>query len=295
SAALPHVVPRPQVVTMNAVATAVGAVAAFVGVNFMLVPRWLLGENDTGSATVIFMVTVPVLVALLLALRFVPHVLGPDDTAPAIHGSAVVAICTGWLHGLRTVLATPSVTATLAGLAAHRIAFGINTLLMLVIVRHTESRMIVGLGIAAVFLAAAACGSFTANVLTPMIVRRVGRFAAANWALFAAIVFQILGAGLILPVMIACGFFLGLAGQVVKLCADSAMQIDVDDPRRGHVFAVQDSLFWFSFVGATAVSATVIPADGHSPALALAGAVVYLAGLGAQSMIGRRGEPDHRG
>ena len=45
-----------------------------------------------------------------------------------------------------------------------------------------------------------------------------------------------------------CGFLLGAAGQVVKLCADSAMQLDVDDPLRGHVFAVQDSLFWVSFI-----------------------------------------------
>ncbi|MBV9513415.1 MAG: MFS transporter, partial [Mycobacteriaceae bacterium] len=41
SAALPHVVPREQVVTMNAVATAIGAAATFVGANFMLLPRWL--------------------------------------------------------------------------------------------------------------------------------------------------------------------------------------------------------------------------------------------------------------
>ena len=138
SAALPHVVPREQVVTMNAVATAVGAVATFIGANFMLLPRWLFGANDTGSATVIFIVVVPVLVALLLALRFASHSLGPDDTARAIHGSAFYAVATGWLHGLRTVVGTPSVAATLAGLAAHRVAFGINTLLMLVIVRHTE-------------------------------------------------------------------------------------------------------------------------------------------------------------
>ena len=39
-----------------------------------------------------------------------------------------------------------------------------------------------------------------------------------------------------LRVMVLCGFFLGLAGQTVKLCADTAMQIDVDDALRGHVF-----------------------------------------------------------
>ncbi|MGH3967671.1 MAG: MFS transporter, partial [Mycobacterium sp.] len=52
SAALPHVVPRDQVVTMNSIATAAGAVAAFLGANFMLLPRWLFGTGDNGSASI---------------------------------------------------------------------------------------------------------------------------------------------------------------------------------------------------------------------------------------------------
>jgi MFS family permease len=292
SAALPHVVPRERVVTMNSLATAIGAVSTFVGANFMLLARWLFGANDTGSATVIFLVIAPVLIALLLSLRFASRSLGPDDTARAIRRSALYAVATGWLHGLRTVIGTPSVTATLAGLAAHRITFGINTMLMLLIVRHTGAA-VAGLGIAVLFLASTAGGGFIATVLTPAIVRRVGRFAAANIALTAAAGIQVVGAALVVPVMLVCGFLLAAAGQVVKLCADSAMQIDVEDPLRGHVFAVQDALYWVSFVGATAVTAAVIPADGHSPALALAGAAVYLGGLVAHSVAGRaRG---HRG
>ena len=65
---------------------------------------------------------------------------------------------------------------------------------------------------------------------------------------------------------------------------------DVDDPLRGHVFAVQDSLFWLSFIAAVALSAAVIPADGHAPLLAVAGSVVYLAGLVVHAAVGRRGE-----
>ncbi len=91
--------------------------------------------------------------------------------------------------------------------------------------------------------------------------------------------------------MVLCGFLLGAAGQVVKLCADTAMQIDVDDALRGHVFTVQDSLFWMSFIAAMAAAAAVIPADGYSPALALAGAVVYLIGLAVHAGVGRRAQP----
>jgi MFS family permease len=288
SAALPDVVPREQVVTMNAVATATGAAAAFFGAIFMLVPRWLFGAGDTGAAATIFLVTVPVALALLLSVRFPPHILGPHESKRAIHGSVVYAVATGWLHGARTVLAVPSVAATLSGLAAHRMVLGINTLLVLVMVRHTDTKQVAGFGTSVMFLAAMGLGSFLATALTPGLVRRWGRYAAPNGALAFAALVQLCGSGLQLPVMVLCGFLLGAAGQVVKLCADTAMQIDVDDALRGHVFTVQDALFWMAFIVAISLAATVIPADGHEPALALAGSVVYLAGLAAHASIGRR-------
>lgn len=285
SAALPHVVPRDEVVTMNSVATATGATATFLGANFMLLARWLVGEGDTGAATVILLVAIPVAIAFLLSFRFRPDALGPDHTA--VHGSVFYAVATGWGYGIRTVAATPPVAATLSGLAAHRMVFGINTLLVLVIVRHTGATGFGGLGTVAVFVATTGIGSFLANVLTPAAVRRWGRYATANVALIFAAFVQVAGATMDLRVMVLCGFFLGLAGQTVKLCADTAMQIDVDDALRGHVFAVQDALFWMAFIAAVTAAAAVIPADGHSAALALAGSVIYLLGLGLHARLGR--------
>jgi MFS family permease len=288
SAALPDVVSREQVVTMNSVATATGAAAAFIGANFMLLPRWLFGSDDTGAAAIIFIVTVPVALALLLSVRFPPHILGPHESTRSIHGSVLYAVATGWVHGARTVLAVPTVAATLSGLSAHRMVFGINTLLVLVIVRHSDTEAVAGLGTAVLFVAATGLGSFLATALTPTLVRRWGRYAAPNGALAFAAVVQLCGSGLQLPVMVLCGFFLGAAGQVVKLCADTAMQIDVDDALRGHVFTVQDSLFWMSFIIAIAAAASVIPPDGYQPGLVLAGVGVYLAGLAVHASVGRR-------
>jgi MFS family permease len=287
SAALPHVVPRDQVVAMNSVQNATGAAALFIGAIFMLVPRWLFGAGDSGSAAVIFLAATQVALALFLSVRFTPRVLGPDDTARAVHGSVAYAVATGWGYGLRTVLGVQSVAATLSGVVAHRIVFGINTLLILVLVRHTGSASVAGLGVAALFAASAGIGAFLANFLTPAAVRRWGRYATANVALALAAVIQLGAAGLDLPVMVTCGFLLGAVGQVVKLCADSAMQLDVDDALRGHVFTVQDSLFWVAFVGSVAACAAVIPADGHSPALVVAGAAVYLVGLAMHASVGR--------
>lgn len=289
SAALPDVVPREQVVTMNSVATATGATAAFLGANFMLVPRWLVGDGDSAAAAVILLVAIPVTVALVLSVRFRPHVLGPDHTA--VRGSPFYAVLTGWAHGLRAVAATPSVAAALSGLAAHRMVFGLNSLLVLVIVRHTgDPSGVAGLGTAVVFVAAAGSGAFLANVVTPPVVRRWGRYAAANAALLFAAAVQLAVATMDLRVMAVCGFLLGLAGQVVKLCADTAMQIDVDDAMRGHVFAVQDAVFWMAFIVAVSAAAAAIPADGRSPGLALTGSLVYLIGLAVHAGIGRRRE-----
>ena len=288
SASLPHVVPREEVVTMNSLASATGAVAAFLGANFMLVPRAIFGSGDRGSASIIFIVSVPLLISLLLSLRFSAHVLGPDDTRRAVHGSVLYAVVTGWAHGVRTVLDRPTVAATLSGLAAHRMVFGINSLLVLLLVRSRDHPSISALGSAMLFVAAAGIGSFLANLITPLAVRRWGRYATANGALAIASLIEIVGVGLQLWVLVTCGLLLGGVGQILKLCADTAIQVDVDDALRGHVFAVQDSLFWVAFIGAITVAAIVIPANGHSPLLVAAGAAVYLCGLAAHSVIGRR-------
>ncbi|MEV0671339.1 MFS transporter [Mycobacterium sp. NPDC050441] len=287
SASLPDVVPQDRVVTMNSVATAIGSLAAFLGLASMMLARKVFGADDAGAAVVMFIVALPVALAFWLSVRFGPHVLGPHESKRAIHGSVAYAVSTGWVHGARTVMTVRPVAGTLAGLAAHRMAFGINSLLVLVIVRHTDNPDVTGLGLGAafVFVAAGGAGQFLATVAAPAVIGRFGRYATANGALGVAVVIQLAAIGLHVPVMLACGLLLGAAGQLVKLCADSAIQIDVDDALRGHVFTVQDALFWISFVAAIAVAAAVIPADGHSPALVAAGAVAYLIGLGLHAAV----------
>ena len=296
SASLPDVVPRERVVTMNSVATAIGSLAAFLGLASMMLARKLFGADDAGAAVVMFIVALPLALAFWLSVRFGAHVLGPHESKRAIHGSVVYAVATGWVHGARTVWAVRPVAGTLAGLAAHRMAFGINSLLVLVIVRHSDNPDVAGLGLGAafVFVAAGGAGQFRATVAAPVVIARFGRYATANGALGLAVAIQLAAIGLHVPVMLACGLLLGAAGQLVKLCADSAIQIDVDDALRGHVFTVQDALFWISFVAAIAVAAAVIPADGHSPGLVGAGAVAYLIGLGLHAAVASPNRADRR-
>jgi MFS family permease len=167
---------------------------------------------------------------------------------------------------------------------------GINSLILLLLVHHLKTHAIGGLGTALVFFAASGLGAFLATVVTPPAIRRWGRYATANATLVAAAIVQVAAATLFLPVMVVCSFFLGIAGAVLKLCADSATQIDVDDALRGHVFAVQDALFWVAYIISITIAAMLIPDDGHAPMFVLIGSVIYVVGLLAHSILGRAGQ-----
>ncbi len=53
---------------------------------------------------------------------------------------------------------------------------------------------------------------------------------------------------------------------------------------------MQDALFWVAFIVSITVAGSLIPDDGHAPAFALFGSVLYLIGLAVHGIIGRRGE-----
>ena len=115
-------------------------------------------------------------------------------------------------------------------------------------------------------------------------------------ALVAACLTQLTVLTLHFAVLVAAAAVLGLAGQVVKLSGDAAMQMDVPDERRGQVFAFQDALFNVTFVGAVAFAAAVVPFDGASRPLAAAGAVLYALAVGAVVLLYRRtGTPEVAG
>ena len=171
----------PEVITMNSVATAVGATATFLGANFMLLPRWLFGAGDTAAAAIMFLVAIPVAVALLLSVRFPRHELGPDDSVRAVHGSTVYTVATGWLHGSTHGGSDPCGRFHAGRTCGASHGIRINTLLVLVIVRHSGSADVVaGFGTAVVFVATTGLGSFLANVGDAGAVRRWGRYATGQ-------------------------------------------------------------------------------------------------------------------
>ncbi|NMI02048.1 MFS transporter [Pseudonocardia acidicola] len=281
SASLPHVVQRRHLVEANVVAATAGAAVAALGGATAIGLRVVFGAGDTGSALTTTVAVTGSVLAAVIASRFRRRLLGPDETDEP--SRAVLAVARGLADGARATAATPSVAGSFLALAAHRLAFGISTLVSLMLFRygftgHGVFRSgMAGLGEAVVL---AALGLGAAGLLTPWLVHRMGRPRTVRLALLAAAATQLgLAAVLTLPAVLAAAFLLGTAGQVVKLCADAGVQSEAGDAVRGRVFALYDAVFNVCYVVAIAATALLSPRDGRAPALMVAAAVVYALGL----------------
>jgi MFS family permease len=134
-----------------------------------------------------------------------------------------------------------------------------------------------GLNGVAEVLAAISVGLFLGAVLTPLIVRRMGRtpYLAALMCLGAVTVlacgpsFSMVGTVIAAPI-------LAFTYQSAKVCVDAIVQEDADDAYVGRVFALYDTVNNVAYVAAFAIGATVVPFDGRSLPLLLAMVAVYL-------------------
>ena len=135
SASLPHVVARRHLVEANVVAATAGAGVAALGGATAIGARALLGTGDSGSALTTAVAAVGSILAAVLAAGFAARLLGPDRTDEP--DRTLVAVARGLADGARATARTPTVSASFVALAAHRLAFGVSTLLTLMLFRHT--------------------------------------------------------------------------------------------------------------------------------------------------------------
>ncbi len=281
SASLPHVVARRHLVEANVLAATAGAGMAALGGATAICARAVLGADDTGSALTTAVAATGSVLATVLAAGFAGRLLGPDRTDEP--DRTVVAVARGLVDGARATARTPTVAASFLALAAHRLSFGVTTLLTLMLFRHafTGTGVLRG-GLAGVgeAVALAAAGLGLAALLTPWLVHHLGRARTVRIALLTAAATQLaLAAWLTLPAVLVAAFLLGAAGQVVKLCADAGVQGEVGDEVRGRVFALYDAVFNVCYVLAVAAAALLAPPDGRAPWLLAATAGVYVLGL----------------
>ncbi|WP_158880085.1 MFS transporter [Amycolatopsis anabasis] len=290
SASLPHVVPVNTLVSANAIATTTGAMVAVLGGGCAIGLRAVLGSGDVGSAWTTSVAVVFTVASAAIAAQFARGSLGPSTVdEPA---DPVLAVARGYVDGARAALGAPRVTAGFVALFAHRAAYGISLLLTVLLMRYSFTDLglfragLPGLGQMALM---AGAGTLLAGFLTPRLVRRFGRHRAVLGALVAAAAAQAgLGLPMVLPTALLASFAITFAGQVLKLCVDSAIQQDIGDEAVGRVFTLYDTLFNLTLVAAVSGAAALTPLDGHSPALLIIATFCYLLGAAGYLAVARR-------
>jgi hypothetical protein len=285
SAGLPHTTDDASLVSANALSTTSGAVATVAGGGVAIALLQVTGSADSGYAVLALSAALPYLAAAAVVAGFARAHLGPDHLA----GSAplsVRGVARGMVAGARHVWALPRAAAALLAISLHRLCYGVLTLMTLLLYRNTFDDGgsffpggIVGLG---EVVAAGALGTLLAAVITPAVVRRIGKPRWITALLVAAGTTQVsLGLPFVPPTIVLAGLVLGFVAQGVKICVDTTLQEWVEDDFRGRVFSVYDTLFNVTFVTALLVGAFVLPPSGISyPLLAAVGAGYLLAAVG---------------
>ncbi|MDV8000081.1 MFS transporter [Rhodococcus sp. IEGM 1408] len=304
TAAMPRVVPdrilaatNSVLVTVGSVVTAVGAVAAFAVLA-------VLGAGDAAVSWTLVPAVITAMVGVWAVLALPARHLGPDDGEPgtrpdiAVTRDSVRLFAGGLAEGVRAARSTALVWVALAGVTLARAAFGITTMLAILLLRDVEAiggggPVVAGMGGFGLLSAAVAGGMGLAAVAAPWAIARTRRIlvVAAGSAVSAAAQLAV-GPTLNPTALIVGAVALGLGAQVVKLVADNAMQTDVPDARRGGVFALQDALFNSAFVVGMIAVLPFVPADGRSVALMVVPAALYAAAVVLAVVVSTRSGAD---
>jgi MFS family permease len=267
SAALPHVVTRPTLVTANALSTTGGTVVTMLGGGLALLVRAAVGSGNGGYAVIALCSALGYGLSAALAVGFPRDLLGPDDVERS-NRETVADVFRGLVAGARNVAQHLETVAALGAIGAHRFFYGISTIATLLLYRNyfTEAGFfrsgLAGLG--QVF-GAAGVGALLAAGLTPTAVRRIGKpawIATVFW--LAALTEVTLGMPFTMPTLVPAALVLGFVAQGSKICVDTIVQESIEDDYRGRVFSFYDTLFNVTFVAAAVVGAAVLPASGKS-------------------------------
>ncbi|MFT3901525.1 MAG: MFS transporter [Gordonia sp. (in: high G+C Gram-positive bacteria)] len=269
SAALPHVTARDALVRTNALFNALGGFAAMTGVGIAAGGRLLLGAGAGSAAAIMLLGTVGALVAALVARSFPRRSLGPDGEARAV--------TTSWIRGWRAITSAPTVGVLLGSIAAHRWAFGTNTIVLVLATNNVGETS--GLRRFLLMVGSAAVGALLAAISTPILARWAGRTRTLAAALLLGVFGQTLLLTFDLDIAVAAVLLIGWVGQTIKLCGDVAMQTEVPDDSRGEVFAIQDAIFNLVFIAAATTAALIVPTTGRGPIVLIGAGLVYVTAL----------------
>lgn len=288
SAAVPHVVDDERLVTANAFASTVGAIAFSCGLGLaaMLV-RTVLPTSFHGYAAVASIASIGYAgTAVMVWASFRPDALGPDAHVRRCEAIAAAMLHAGrgMIDGVRHLARRRRAAYALLAQSLHRALFGVLMLAMLLLYRNAfHPTQDVGGSISGLTVAVAAggVGLLVAAFVTPPITRRIGgwRWIVGCLGLSSAalLVFVLPFNPLLLPVAV---FALNVTSQGMKIVVDTALQHECDDDYRGRVFSLNDTLFNLCFVIGMYVAAMTLPDSGRTTVglLIVAGGYALIAG-----------------
>lgn len=276
SAALPRVVDEERLVMANSLSPTAGTLAATAGGGLAFGLRLVVPAD----AATVLLGSLLYLCAALWSLRLPPGLLGPDpDTVRPGIGAAIGTTARGLVDGLRHLRKRRKAAHVLAAMTLLRFCYGALTVLVLMLCRYAwADGTSDGLALLGLAVGISGAGFFTAAVVTPGAVARLGPY---RWMAVCAGTAAVLEPALGLPFapapVLVAAFVLGLVTQGAKISTDTVVQSSVDDAYRGRIFSLYDVLFNVAFVGAAAVAALMLPPDGKSALLVVTVSVIYAA------------------
>ncbi len=296
SAALPHVVREDKLVMANSVSpTAGGIMAAIGGIAGLGVHVALHGGRGEYAATLLAAGCCYVAAGLISATMG-RRLLGPAQEAGARQPGRITAelaiVLTGLVAGARYLGSRRGPAAALAATGANRLFYGILFLMSILLYRNYFYRAEganKALGHYALLTALVAIGYGAAAFVTPIATRRMGK---QTWItallVLGAITTAALGAPFAQASFLILGFFLGLAGQGIAICATTIIQEAIGDDFRGRAFSFYDMTFNVLFVVGAAISAAFMPMTGKAPGLIAAVAIGYALAAAGHWAVSRR-------
>jgi MFS family permease len=275
SAALPHVVEGDKLVMGNSVSPTLGGTMAAVGGVVGLGVNAATGDTEGGAAITLLVAGACYVAASLVARTMQRDLLGPSrrpgQPGPGRLLTELAVVAAGLAAGIRYVARRRGPATALGATGGNRFFYGILFLMSILLYRNFFYRGVrpsVAESHYGILVAVVAVGYFCAALTTPPITRRVTKPAVITAVLVvSAAVVALLGPTFSQIPYLVMGFFLGLAGQTLAICATTILQEQLEDDYRGRAFSYYDMMFNITFAAAALISVPFLPLSGRSPLL----------------------------
>ncbi len=275
SAALPHVVAGDKLVMGNSVSPTAGGTLAAVGGILGLGVNAATGDTERGAAITLLVAGVCYVAASLVARTMPRNLLGPVREPYQRQPGRILAelriVAVGLARGVRVISRRRGPATALSAIGGNRFFYGILFLMSILLYRnyfYRGARASVAETHYGYLVAAVAVGYFCAAIVTPYVTRRLTKPALITVTLaVSAVLIGTLGQTFGQIAYIVMGFFLGLAGQTMVICATTVLQEELTDDYRGRAFSLYDMMFNITFAVGALLSVPVMPLSGKSHVL----------------------------